>query len=384
MNKVLISSMCMLTLWSMGCSRSTPTGTPSNAPSIIGDTKSSSGIDLSIPRFAPKPVVWIEDWEGEDEPAEARQKAQEYASIGDQLKSRQRYIEADRQYELATLADPSWGYPPYQRACNFELSNQPARSVTEFQKAIDLGFDDFPTVLGDDELGTIRNRPDFNQNLMRIRERYVASGQSHVGTPIAVRPLSEKPDGGWPMMLLLHGYGDTNINYLGQAEDWSESGFVTVAVPGSVPAGGDHFQWPMESTVQTNADLQAIIQSPLFDGLVNREKVFLLGFSQGALHAMLLTAEKPDLYAGVVGLSPGGSLADQLGTPDLKPSKRPVRCAFIHGTAEPHAPFVQIWQKASQSAGWKFQSHTHPGGHQFPKNWAEMQPQIANFLISGN
>ena len=150
MNKILISSMCVLTLWLMGCAQSTPTGTQSNAPSVIGDTKSSSGIDLSIPRFPPKHVVWIEDWEGEDEPTEARQKAEEYASTGDQLKSRLRYIEADRQYELATMADPSWGYPPYQRACNFELSNQPARSVTEFQKAIDLGFDDFPTALSDD------------------------------------------------------------------------------------------------------------------------------------------------------------------------------------------------------------------------------------------
>ena len=99
---------------------------------------------------------------------------------------------------------------------------------------------------------------------------------------------------------------------------------------------------------------------------------------------MLLTAEKPDLYAGVVGLSPGGSLADLLGTPGLNPLKRPARCVFIHGTAEPHAPFVQIWRNASKSAGWKFQSHTHPGGHQFPGNWAEMQPKIANFLISGS
>ena len=60
----------------------------------------------------------------------------------------------------------------------------------------------------------------------------------------------------------------------------------------------------MDSIEPTDQDLQSIIASPLLDGLINREQVFLLGFSQGALHAMLLTAEHPDLYAGVVGLSP--------------------------------------------------------------------------------
>lgn len=208
-----------------------------------------------------------------------------------------------------------------------------------------------------------------------------ASSSTRVGQAIAIRPSGKRPAAGWPMILLLHGYGDSNLSYVDFARDWAELGFVAVAVPGSVPARNGHFLWSLESTEPTHQDLQAIIRSPLFGSLVNRDQVFLLGFSQGALHAMLLAAEQPDLYAGVVALSPGGSLADRLDPPPLNRNQRPGRIVFIHGTEEPPAPYVRIWSSACQSAGWKFDSKTHPGGHHFPEDWDEMQAKVATFLI---
>ena len=182
-------------------------------------------------------------------------------------------------------------------------------------------------------------------------------------------------------MLLLHGYGDSNLSYLDLAREWSKLGFLAVAVPGSVPASNGRFLWSMESTEQTPHDWQAIVKSPLLDGVANCEKVFLLGFSQGALHAMLLTAENPNAYAGVVGLSPGGSLAKQFVAPQLNRSGRTARCVFIHGEQESHVPFVRIWSKACKDAGWKFDSMTHPGAHHFPEDWDTIRPGIAAFLI---
>jgi pimeloyl-ACP methyl ester carboxylesterase len=135
----------------------------------------------------------------------------------------------------------------------------------------------------------------------------------------------------------------------------------------------------MESIEPTQQDLRAIVQSPLFDDLVKRNQVSLMGFSQGALHAMLLTAEHPDDYVGVVALSPGGSMSERLADPVLRPG-RPARCMFVHGTREGHAPFVRIWSNACQKAGWKFDSQTHDGGHHFPATWDEMRLEIARFL----
>jgi hypothetical protein len=96
---------------------------------------------------------------------------------------------------------------------------------------------------------------------------------------------------------------------------------------------------------------------------------------------MLLTAENPNLYAGVVGLSPGGSMAERLANPSVMQSGHSPRCVFIHGTQEPHGPYVRIWSDVCKAAGWKFDSKTHPGSHHFPEDWDVMRPDIAAFLI---
>ena len=301
-------------------------------------------------------------------------------SLADRLKADENFEEAEKHYYKAMEADPTWAYPPYQLACNYELWNQHERAVPQFTKAVELGFDDFPTALIDDELGQIRQGSGFGATLLEIRQRYLASRETRVGQPIAFRPRGAQPPDGWPALLLLHGYCDTNLSYLDNAKRWAELGFVSVVVPGSVPASDGRYMWAVDSTDPTHHDLQEIVASPLLDGVVNRKRVFLLGFSQGALHAMLLTAEHPDVYAGVVGLSPGGPMAERLAAPPVNRSGRPARCVFIHAEQEPHGPYVRIWSDACKAAGWKFHGRTHPGSHGFPEDWDVIRPEVAAFL----
>jgi predicted esterase len=365
---LLLVGCCVVSILMLARSATDPIETARNDPAF------------SIPRLDPKPLVWQEDWPGPPQETEARQEARNLVDIADQLKAFEDFSEAESYYELAMQADPTWSYPPYQLACNYELWNRHAQAVPQFELAMALGYDDFPTALMDYELGRIRDALDFNATLLDIRDRYVASAATRVGQPIAVPPAGDPPSGGWPLMLLLHGYGDTNLSYLDSAQAWADLGFVAVAVPGSVPAMEGRYMWSMDSLEPTRRDLQAIVGSPLLDGVVNRDRVFLLGFSQGALHAMLLTAENPDLYAGVVALSPGGSLAERLASPPINRSARPARCVFIHGSQEAHAPFVRVWRRACEAAGWRFDSRVHPGSHHFPEDWERQRPAVAAFL----
>ncbi|MCO6458242.1 MAG: alpha/beta hydrolase [Pirellulaceae bacterium] len=325
-------------------------------------------------------MIWLDDWSDVETITPEREAARQLMAIADRLKASEEFAEAEKFYERSMAADPTWGYPPYQLACNYELWNKPELAFPMYAKAVERGFDDFPTALDDDELGRIRDRRDFPATLTEIRNLYIANAATRVGQPIAIPARGQKPATGWPMMLLLHGYGDSNTSYVDNARQWADLGFVSVAVPGSVPLSGGRFQWSRDSTDPTHQDLRAIVQSPLFDGLVNRDKVFVLGFSQGALHAMLVTAEHPDVYAGVVAISPGGPLSERLAEPQLS-SSRPAGCVFIHGTQEPHAPYVRTWAAACQAAGWRFESRTHPGRHHFPENWDELRPDVAGFLL---
>ena len=97
----------------------------------------------------------------------------------------------------AIKADPTWSYPVYQLACNYELWNQTDRAWAQFVKAVDLGFDDFPTALVDDELGQMRNRTDFKTKLRKIRERYIASSsQESVSQSQSVPRARSQPAAG--------------------------------------------------------------------------------------------------------------------------------------------------------------------------------------------
>lgn len=350
-----------------------------------GNGAKSPADDLSIPKLAPKALVWVEDWKGEPEVTPARAEATDLMHHGDALKSQGDYAAAEKTYQQAMEADPTWDYPSYQMACNCELSGRSDRSKAFLDQAIERGLDDFPTVLADDELGALRKRSDFPQTLKLVRERYMASSATKVGQPIAVRPTGEKPKLGWPVMVLLHGYGDTNLSYLDHAQMWADAGFVAIAVPGSVPTSRGRFMWDLESADPTQQDVQAILKSPLLTGVINPMKVFLQGFSQGALHAMTLTIEHPEQYAGVLSVAPGGSFADKIVDPKLPTnSPWPVRVVFIHGEREPHAAMVENWRRACEQANWKFRSRTHPGGHHYPQNWADMHFDFAAFLLSTN
>lgn len=381
---LMVSLTCCLL--ATGCGQPTGPSTESNEP-VSQSTPASTVepapvIDLSVPRLEPKPVVWLDELSEKEPAPKARREAKMLTFFADRSKASEQYEKAEQQYQEAIQADPTWGYPVYQLACNYELWDRHSEAMEQFNKAVELGFDNFPTALADDELGRIREDSGFNAALVKIRERYITSSATRVGQPFAIRPDGDKPAEGWPVMLLLHGYGDSNLSYRDSAEAWAGTGFLSVAVPGSVPAADERYMWSMESIEPTHQDVQAIVSSPLLADELNPEKVFLLGFSQGALHAMLLTAEHPDAYAGVVGLSPGGSLAQQLATPPLNRSGRTAKVVFIHGDQEPHAPYVSIWGRACKAAGWPFRSKTHPGGHHFPDDWERARPVIAEFLLN--
>jgi len=335
---------------------------------------------MTIPRFLPRPVIWLNNWV-RPTPTESRTKAELLLQNADALKALGQYGEAEVLYLQAAEADVDFAFPMYQLACNYELSGQHDLAVKAFEEAMRRGFDDFPTALYDDELGKIRRQSDFNDALATIRTRYIMAAGDHVGQPIAVRPETDKPPQGWPIILILHGYGDSHLSYLEEAQLWAEQGFVAVVVPGSVPTHSNYYQWSHDSIEPTHEDLQAIVDSKLFDGVIDLNRVYLLGFSQGALHAMLATEEHPDRYAGCVGLSPGGSLVSQLARPSFDPEKGTARIVLIHGDEEPHAPLVRIWARECGEAKWMFESQTHPGGHHFPDDWELRVPGIAAFLL---
>lgn len=364
---------------------SIPPGSPNNAGAETTDSPGQPAAEkngpLSIPQLPQRPFVWLDDYQAPEPPSPQRQAARELLRYADIFKATEKFERAEELYLDVIEAQPTMAYAPYQLACNYELWGKHDQAVASFQQAIDAGFDDFPTALGDDELGKIRERDDFTEQLLKIRKRYIASAEDRVGQPIAVKPVGDEPSGGWPVLFLLHGRGDSPVNYLDNAQAWAKLGVLAIALPGTVPAQDGRFIWSDASAEPTHAAIQEVLDSPEL-GNVDRKRVYLLGFSQGALHAMVLAMDKPGEYAGVVSLSPGGPMSERISRPTL-PKTISDRClVFIHGDDEPHAPYVTIWEDACQRSGWRFLNKTHAGGHHFPEDWETTRPEIARFLLA--
>lgn len=340
---------------------------------------SGSGWEIPVP--APNSPMLAVDFRPTRQGA-VKEKSKTLCSEADRQKSAANYVAAEAKYKQAIMADPTNAFAEYQLACCYSLWGRTDQAAASFQQAVDNGFDDFVTCASDDELGDIRRRSDFRGNLRTIRNRYLARSGSRVGTPLVVLPSGSRPLSGWPVIFLLHGYGDTNVSYLPMAEAWAELNFVVIALPGSIPQSNGSFIWSMDSTEVTHQQVQKVMKALPSNALVDRNQVHLFGFSQGAMHAFQVAMQHPEEYQGVVAMSPGGSPMDFLSTDltSVKPSHSPLNVWFVHGRQEPLAEIIKLLEDLCEIKGWKTMTVRHGGGHSFPDNISDLLPRMAAFL----
>lgn len=128
-----------------------------------------------------------------------------------------------------------------------------------------------------------------------------------------VRPPRSGPLAGAPVLVLLHGVGGNERNLLAVA-DALDPRFAVVSVRGPLQIAPDGFAFfqvqftpePVPNAAQAEASRAALIdflpQVTCEHGL-DASRVFLLGFSQGAIIGASVTLSRPDLVAGLVMLS---------------------------------------------------------------------------------
>ena len=197
-------------------------------------------------------------------------------------------MEAEAAYRKALEVRPGYPEASYQLACNWALAGKYEEVLKELDHAIELGFSAYPSARFDDDMAAIAQSPRYQSMLTKIRDRY-ASSNVEAGTPVVFKPIKRPTGSGrYPLMLLLHGYGDSHESYFDEAEEWAKLGFVAVAVPGSLPSNPGAFIWSEDDLATTHEQLQAIISSPVVKEDIDPERVFVLGFSQGGMHAFYL------------------------------------------------------------------------------------------------
>ena len=128
--------------------------------------------------------------------------------------------------------------------------------------------------------------------------------------PLLRPPQGEKP----PMLLLLHGIGASEYDLFALAE-YLDPRFLVISLQAPFQLRPDSYAWfevqftgqgPIIRPEQAESSRQKLIsfiqEAPQAYG-ADPNRVYLMGFSQGAIMSLALTLTKPGLLAGVVAMS---------------------------------------------------------------------------------
>jgi len=145
-----------------------------------------------------------------------------------------------------------------------------------------------------------------------------------------------------PLLLLLHGYGSHEADLFSLAEVFSPE-FYVLSLRAPILLGQDSYGWfPLEFTPQgpvhdqaaaakSTALVVAFIEKAVATLPVDPARVWLVGFSQGAIISTSVLLTRPELIAGVVAWS-GRTLPEVLPTPPGPAALAGKPILVLHGT----------------------------------------------------
>lgn len=338
-----------------------------------GDRKGSTGLDPAVSAAQARASGL----------ADAGMDAEALFQRGEQLKSEESFEQAAPYYIASIQLEPEAPMVHYQLACVYALWGKTDAAVRSLQNADAHGFWDGPTMRDDSDLASIRYRVEYKGIEARALERYAKEAPKHAGGSAIRLPEGTPPAGGWPVAVMMHGYGSNKDDFVEPAEVFASTGIAAIALSGPlVMMDGTRYRWPPDSFETTHKYVQETLGSyRKTNPLLNSRIAYLAGFSEGALHAWSLVASHPESYAGVFALSPGGRLPP----PAIVESQGARPVIVVLGKSD--YPFVSSTADTcisrSDRAHWPVRKLVHEGGHTFPEDWQATFKLAALFLLSG-
>ena len=151
-------------------------------------------------------------------------------------------------------------------------------------------------------------------------------------------------------MIMIHGRGATAQSIIGLAYEFDSRNALRIYAP---QANGNTW-YPFSFLAPTNQNQPGLssglqrmydLVSQLENEGIQKENIFLLGFSQGACLVSEFAARHPAKYAGIIALS-GGLIGDKIDkdsyTGDLEGTPYFVGCSNV----DPHIPLARVDESA--------------------------------------
>jgi len=209
----------------------------------------------------------------------------------------------------------------YNLACCYSLMGSTEQAAKYLGYAVQYGYTDADFALQDPDFAAVRETAGFQAAIGEMRAAAMASmdeqrGEDmYVGFPLlmkcrTVRPADYQPDKTYPLVIGLHGAGDTPERFARLSEYFESQDFIYAAPQAPYCLGRQRgFLWFGEISAEDEGaaaearELNCAYVLHIIDRLkteYNIGSVYLVGFSQGAEMAYLTGLSHPEIIDGIV------------------------------------------------------------------------------------
>ncbi len=258
-------------------------------------------------------------------------------------------------------------------------------------RAVNAGFSNFSIIEKDEAFNNIRKTAVFNKALSDIKKYAKQFGEIHYFqgpkmNKCRVRvPESYDPEKKYTLIVGLHGNGGSSEGFIRVADNIKEDNIIFAAPQGpylkaiSNSRMNDRYSWGIEINDKKlwergdHLSIDYIVSAVEYvSSLYKIDKVYLLGFSEGAAYTYITGIKNPNMFEGIICI--GGRLPSTdksyslYSEEDIKTSNK-LKVFIAHGLLD-KAVKIEHGKKAKKKlkkADYDVTMYTYNDGHTIPK-----------------
>jgi phospholipase/carboxylesterase len=266
----------------------------------------------------------------------------------------------------------------------YALLGRKRDALSWLERAVDNGLIDSELIDTDAAFKSLQDEPAFKKIVAKSTEKGARAPKNSPPLILLTGPKNAASGKKLPLLITLHGESE---NALAIAELWrpvtDQNGFVLASPQGGVTIGEGHYQWGRRS------DAEALVLEAIDRArekyTIDPDRIYLMGFSQGGYLSLSIGLTRPDLFAGVIAVSP--YYIHSLAAPSLEKARARKLRVYL-GSGENEYPNILTNNREAkqllEEAGLKVEQKLYRDtGHAFPANVRQELEQALKWVIAG-
>lgn len=267
----------------------------------------------------------------------------------------------------------------FWRICLLSVSGETQKALDVMSLAVSQEMWWTETQLrSDSDLTPLQGNPTFEGLVETCKARQQATAQTTKPDLLVLQPKGKGP---FPMMIALHGRASSPERELQHWQPLVSQGWIVAMPQSSQPGSPNSYVWDDEwkSIRELNAQYFSIVRELPLD----RSKIVVAGFSQGAALAMLFALKGTVYPRGFIAVSPGAALLTSLEESVKTAQTRQLRGYLVIGGQDIQYETLKGIPRildASDHIECKLEEHPTMG-HVFPENFEQTLEKALKYIF---